>query len=554
MSNILSRLRETSVEKRVGEVNSTGGQQGLEEFISSGVKFVSGAKIPNDKLEDLFYRAVHDLMNCIVPVPKGGYMLMEGATFLGCWLESTGTINAEIFDRFCPNAAKASFELFSDYQREDGLMPYKIIEDGPYYRQIQMVTPLARSVWAHYCYSKDKKFLEKMYNAICRQDQWLETYRNTRGTGCVESFCTFDTGNDFSPRFWHIPDTPYKSQCNLVDPYNPLVPFLAPDLTANVYCQRKYMALMARELGLDEGLWKEKASFSLQALMNYCYDPKDHNFYDRDKHDRFVRVPCDTLLKVLACEVGDDYFFDDKLRRFLLNTTKYFTRYPLTSFPIDDPRYPPASGWGIHFLMVIRHPRAFDFHNRFVELTWILHPIITALSRSEYFSGSIDPWSGREGFSKNYSPTMLAALDYLERYCGIYPTTEGELYFTSLIPSGIDFGEILSEETGYSRKVDGALFEFINESEISSVYKDGELIYQFPYGVRLITDRTGALTGLIGMTVMRTIGVIKYKDKVIPFSAAGNERLRYTGTGFERIANPGIIPPNYGDEDNFTLH
>jgi hypothetical protein len=369
----------------------------------------------------------------------------------------------------------------------------------------------------------------------------------------VESFCTFDTGNDYSPRFWHVTDTPYKSQCHLADPYNPLVPFLAPDLTANVYCQRKYMAMMAQELGLDRSVWEDKSAASLEALMKYCYDPEDHDFYDRDRWDRPVKVPCDTLLKVLACEVGDDEFFDDKLRRSILNTTKFFTRYPLTSFPIDDPRFSPGPGWGIHFLMVIRHPRAFDYHNRFVELTWILHPIITALARSEHFSGGIDPWSGTEGPSSNYSPTMLAELDYIERYCGIYPTTENELHFTSLIPTGIDFGEVLAEETGYSRNVDGALFEFTNEAEISSIYKNGELIYQFPYGLRLITDRQGNLKGLIGMTVERTIGVIKYRGKVIPFVAAGNERFKFTGTGFERIASPGVIPPNHGRNEEFII-
>jgi hypothetical protein len=188
-----------------------------------------------------------------------------------------------------------------------------------------------------------------------------------------------------------------------------------------------------------------------------------------------------------------------------------------------------------------------------VELSWILHPIITALARSVNFSGGIDPWSGTEGPSSNYSPTMLAELDYIERYCGIYPTTENELYFTSLVPAGIDFGEVLAEETGYSRNVDGALFEFINEATISSIYKNGELIYQFPYGLRLITDRQGDLKGLIGMTVERTIGVIKYKGKVIPFAAAGNERLKFTGAGFERIANPGVIPPNHGKNEEFII-
>jgi hypothetical protein len=52
--------------------------------------------------------------------------------------------------------------------------------------------------------------------------------------------------------------------------------------------------------------------------------------------------------------------------------------------------------------MVIRLPYAFNYHNRRAELTWIMHPIITALAKSEKFAGSIDPWTGFEGESDNF--------------------------------------------------------------------------------------------------------------------------------------------------------
>jgi hypothetical protein len=148
---------------------------------------------------------------------------------------------------------------------------------------------------------------------------------------------------------------------------------------------------------------------------------------------------------------------------------------------------------------------------------------------------------------------MICFLDYIERYCGIYPTTEGDLWFTSLIPRGIDFGEILAEETGYSRKVGKSLYEFINEKDKSSVYKDSEFLYSFPQGLRLITGQDGGLKGLIGMTVRHNTGEIRYKDKIIPYAVSGNERLEYTEAGFISVEKPGVIPPNYGEYDTITL-
>jgi len=194
--------------------------------------------------------------------------------YLGCWLESTGTINAELLSRFIPSVSEATYLSFADHQRDDRLFPYKITERGPVFRQIQLVTPLARSVWNHYClHGRDESFLRKMYTAMTRYDQWLATYRNTRGTGCVEAFSTFDTGHDLSPRFWHVPDTPHLNDPAAYNPDSPILPFLAPDLTANVYCQRMYLARMAEELGndsqpADQVIWRDKAKQSLIACLS----------------------------------------------------------------------------------------------------------------------------------------------------------------------------------------------------------------------------------------------------------------------------------------------
>src|SRR5690606_25396436 len=176
--------------------------------------------------------------------------------------------------------AQASFELYADLQREDGLMPYKWTPDGPAYKQIQLVTPLARSVWNHYQVNgrKDQAFLKKMFQAMQRYDEWLATYRNTRGTGCVGPFCTFDTGHDLASRFWHVPDTPHLDDPAQYDPDSPILPFLAPDLTANVYAQRKYIGRIAEELGESGEQWQRKAEESLHNLMTHCYDEQDGLF------------------------------------------------------------------------------------------------------------------------------------------------------------------------------------------------------------------------------------------------------------------------------------
>lgn len=547
--DMLMKLRGIQTEEKIGELKKASDGQVVKEWVQHGVKFAASS----DKFESVYYEALRKLLDCVVPTLGDKPILHEGGIYLGCWLESTGTINAELLSRFLPSVSQTTYEMFADNQREDGLIPYKLTETGPSYRQIQLVTPLARSVWNHYQLNgKDQTFLRKMYTAMQRYDEWLATYRDTRGTGAVEAFCTFDTGHDLSPRFWHVPDTPHRNDPRVYNPDSPILPFLAPDLTANVYCQRLYLAKMAEELGESGEFWREKAATSLNRLFQYCFDEADQFFYDRDKNDELVRVQSDILLRVLACEVGDQAFFDQALRKYLLNTRKFFAKYPFTSIAMDDPRFDPFSSYNSwagpsNFLSLIRAPHAFEHHGRFVELTYVLYPIMAAFNKMTRFSQALSPWTGEEGFTQTYSPAILCVLDYVERLCGIMPRPESELWFTGLLPYAVDHGEEIAEATAYSRSVDGVIFELVNTLEQSIVYRDGKLLLQFPNGLRAVTDREGKLKFFIGMSVRTVEGIVSYDGHEWPVNVKGNERIDLkNGTELEKLeADRGVIAPTY---------
>ncbi|ASA25998.1 MGH1-like glycoside hydrolase domain-containing protein [Paenibacillus donghaensis] len=547
MKELLDRLRSIDTAAVIGELKKSSDEGVLEEWLNSGVKFAASS----GSLEKVYYSAVKKLLDCIVSVHERAPVLHEGGAYLGTWLESTGTINAELLSRYMPNVAQATFRLFAEYRREDGLLPYKITDKGPAYRQIQMVTPLARSVWNHYSLNgQDAEFLREMYQAMAGFDEWLEQYRNTRGSGCVEAFCTFDTGHDLSPRFWHIPDTPHRDDPRRFSPESPVLPLLAPDLTANVYCQRKYMARMADILGEDGSFWERKAAQSLDSLFQYCYDETDEFFYDLDRNDRFVRVQSDVLLRVLACEVGDRGLFDSALKRYLLNTAKFFAKYPLTSIAMDDPRFDPSSAYNswagtTNFLTLIRTPHAFEAHGRYVELTWIITPILNAMARMKNFAQTISPWTGTEGYTDTYSPAILCVLDFVERTCGILPAPEGELWFTGLVPYSMDHGEELASVTAYARIVDGVSYELVNTREGAMLYREGHVHIGFPYGTRAVTDRAGNLKALVGMMAQPAQGLVQWEGKTYTVAVKGNEQLFFTIGGFEAGPDIGVIAPTY---------
>ncbi|MEF7438801.1 hypothetical protein V4V36_10045 [Paenibacillus lautus] len=543
---MLDRLRRISIPDRV-QPGKPEDRKLLQEWQATGVRFAASG----GRLETAYYTALEKLLTCIVPMNGSDPILQEGGIYLGCWLESTGTINAELLSRLIPSVSETTYLAFADQQREDGLLPYKLTEKGPSFRQIQLVTPLARCVWNHYeLHGRGLSFLKTMYQAMSRYDDWIARYRNTRGTGCVEAFSTFDTGHDLSPRFWHVPDTPYRNDAAAFHPDSPVLPFLAPDLTANIYCQRMYLARMAEELGESGADWRTKAEASLDSLFRYCYDEDDQFFYDRDRNDELVRVQSDVLLRVMACEVGDDELFGNMLRRYLLNTGKFFAKYPFTSMAMDDPRFDPSSSynsWGgpSNFLSLIRAPHAFEHHHRYVELTWVLQPILSALSKAKRFPQTLSPWTGAEGFTEAYSPSILCLLDYVERLCGIMPIGSDRLWFTGLLPVDMDHGEEVAGNTAYSRTVNGLHYELVNTPDNVTVYREGRVHIQGPAGIRLVTDRSGQLDGVIGMSARTIEGELRYQGTSIPIRIKGNEMQQYSDGDLKTERDIGIIYPSY---------
>ncbi|MGJ8584062.1 MAG: MGH1-like glycoside hydrolase domain-containing protein [Marinosulfonomonas sp.] len=514
----------------------------LAEWQASGVRFWAS----DPKMVTQYEKAIKDLMSCIKAQDDTPPILQEGGTYFGCWLESTGTINAEILSRFLPSVAENTFSAFAKGQRTDGLFPYKITKDGPAFAQIQTVTPLARSVWNHYKLNgQNRNFLKDMYTAMVANDHWLSQHRNTRGTGGVEAFCCYDTGHDASPRFWHVPDSPFENDPAKYDPANPILPFIAPDLTANVACQRSYLGKIAKELDIEND-WQSQARASQDAVFRHCYCDDDDFFYDRDRNDNFVRVQSDILLRVLACEIGDNAFFDRMLRNYLLNTRKFFARFPFTSIAMDDPRFDPnfsQNSWGgpTNFLSIIRAAHAFEHHDRHTELTWVEHPILHALFGFDDSPQTLDPKTGAQGFTKCYSPSILCLLDFVERLCGILPRPDNHLWFTGLVPKSIEH-RVKDIETRYSRIVDGAEFTLKNTSNQTTAFRDGQMLYQAPAGLRVVTDRAGEIREIIGMQAGGVSGQFSTAQVDIEINVQPNEQLRFDGAGFERISSPGMTP------------
>ena len=139
-------------------------------------------------------------------------VLFEGAVYPGIWQECGpheglvyGTLASYVTEKesaptplqIARNNHMAFFELQRPIGHESaGQIPAAIKLSDVGYGQIQMVVPIASTAWELSQLTGDDELLVTAYDACSRWDTWLREYRDTRKTGLVEGFCTYDTGHD----------------------------------------------------------------------------------------------------------------------------------------------------------------------------------------------------------------------------------------------------------------------------------------------------------------------------------------------------------------------
>jgi hypothetical protein len=396
----------------------------------------------NLKLQKAYDAAVSGLKSNVQEVYRFRRpVLLEGATYAGVWLECA-PLEGLVYAPLSPETALANHEVFFDLQREDGYLPCNAKKDRLGTGQIQMVVPIAATAWDLYRQNPKAPFLEKAYRACSRWDDWLMRYRNTRGTGLCEAFCTYDTGHDNSPRFLGK-----SAQCPDADarvcPKDDGLPYLAPDLSATVYGGRMALAAMAREMNRNaEGArWLESAESIRKLILDRLYDPRDGAFYDIDSHGKFVRFRGDVITRVMGEHVVDQKLFEEVWRRQLHNPAAFWRPYPFPSIAADDPLFVrpiPRNSWGgaSQALTALRTPRWMEHYGKHAEFAHLMMQWVDALARSAQFLQQMDPETGDFTPDRGaYSPAMLTLFDFIWRLYGV--RREGEtLEWNCRLPEG----------------------------------------------------------------------------------------------------------------------
>ncbi len=453
-------------------------------------------------------------------------VLIEGSTYKGVWMEC-GPHEALVYRKVRPDVARAGHMTFFALQRPDGQLPAnnKLTEAG--YGQIQMVVPIAATAWELARATGDQALLEAAYTACSRWDDWLVRYRNTRGTGLTEGFCTYDTGHDNSPRWAGIPpQCPNKDAKTFPPGY--ALPRLCPDLSATTYGARRALAEMATALGKtsEADRWTEQAQTIRKLILDKLYVAEDAAFYDLDADNQLVRIRSDILSRVCGEHVVDQTVFDDLWTRQLHNPKAFWTPYPLPSIAMDDPAFVrpiPVNSWGgaSQALTALRAGRWMDYYGRSAEFARMIDAWSRALVADMSFRQQIDPMTGQftaEG-APDYSPAALVMMDYTWRLAGI--TDEADTLAWNVRPD-----HAAADKARFTMKTDAGLTaEMHYDGKGGDLRLGGKRVARVEGTARLMTGQDGKLIGLTGICEQSQDVVLRTEERDYHFHLAGNERV-----------------------------
>jgi len=230
--------------------------------------------------------------------------------------------------------AKDQLRIVLDHQREDGMIPDAVHDEGtvthltfPVEADVTKPPLLAWAAWKLYETDGDRDFLEEIYEPIVRWTDWWFEKNDPNHDGLCEYHHPFSSGLDDSP-LW-----------------DEGMPVTSPDLNTYLCLQQEALARIAATIGEEEDArkWALRADTMAERLIQQLWDPEAGFFWALKEGKRIdVRTPFNLFPLLTGRMPGD---IADRLVEHLTDERQFWTRYPVTTVARDHPKYDPGQMW-----------------------------------------------------------------------------------------------------------------------------------------------------------------------------------------------------------------
>jgi len=230
--------------------------------------------------------------------------------------------------------AQDQIRILLDHQREDGMIPDAVHDEGAvthlnFLVDADVTKPplLAWAAWKLYEQGNDREFLNEIYEPIVRWNNWWFDKNDLDGNGLCEYQHPFSSGLDDSP-LW-----------------DDGMPVESPDLNTYLYLQQDGLAKIAHAIGADEDaeMWQQRTQAMAQRMVDETWDAKAGLFWATRNGSRVnVRTPFN-LFPLITGQMPPE--IASRLVAHLTDERQFWSRYPVPSVAMDDPKYDPNQMW-----------------------------------------------------------------------------------------------------------------------------------------------------------------------------------------------------------------
>lgn len=221
-----------------------------------------------------------------------------------------------------------------DHQRMDGMLPDAVHDEGivthltfPLDADVTKPPLTGWAAWKLYETSRDREFLEEIYEPIVRWNQWWFDKNDLDKNSLSEYQHPFSSGLDDSP-LWDE-GTPVES----------------PDLNTYLYLQEEALSKIAAVIGQvkDVKFWEVRSRRILHQMMLDSWDAESGYFLaTRNGKAIPVHTPFN-LFPLITGGLSKD--IADRLVGHLVNPDEFWTRFPVPTVAANDPKYNPTQMW-----------------------------------------------------------------------------------------------------------------------------------------------------------------------------------------------------------------
>lgn len=253
--------------------------------------------------------------------------------YVGIW-QWDNFFHALAYRHVEPRLAQDQLRILLDHQREDGMIPDAIHDEGtvthlnfPVDADVTKPPLIAWAAWKLHEHHNDREFLDEIYEPLVRWNNWWFEKNDPNGNGLCEYQHPFSSGLDDSP-LW-----------------DEGMPVESPDLNTYLCLQQESLSKIAHTLGEheDADLWARRADSMARRLIRIAWDEEAGLFWATRNGVRVnVRTPFN-LFPLITGRMPPE--IAKRLVEHLTNEHTFWPRYPVPTVALDDPKFNPIQMW-----------------------------------------------------------------------------------------------------------------------------------------------------------------------------------------------------------------